>query len=432
MEQELYEELPLEEEQELYEELPCEGGPELSPPPLPSISSIPKSTSGGLAPPSLPPRNAATLPRKSTSSDSLSSGESSKKPPPPPPTRNEGTRLSSPVDVKTKTTTLPRKNTSSSNTGGGIDIRDIQMRAKQRKNINLDEVLEEQKRQKEEGESVPEWALKRRQRIESFTGSTGSGTERSASDDSLPEWARKRQEMLKKDDDEAFDTLTPKKVPPQVAPKAKPPPAPKPRLEITANGSPPPLAQKPEVASKPKPAEKPALPPPVAGKPPPVPSVIETPPFLPPRDEGPPPVASKPPPSPPRSPRPSPPVAKKPAPAPPQRSFPPPAQPPQPTPTTEASPTCSELVYYRRAPLPAFNPLEQPRVPDRSMKPHNGSPGVPNGFPPSLAPPPGIPTFKPPPPPMEDGPEDVYDDVANVAEQAAAFAMGGATTGEPK
>ena len=82
--------------------------------------------------------------------------------------------------------------------------------------------------------------------------------------------------------------------------------------------------------------------------------------------------------------------------------------------------------------MPAFNPVEQPRVPDRSTKPHNGPPGVPNGFPPSLAPPPGIPTFKPPPPPMEDGPEDVYDDVANAAEQAAAFAMQGATTGESK
>jgi len=31
---------------------------------------------------------------------------------------------------------------------------------------------------------------------------------------------------------------------------------------------------------------------------------------------------------------------------------------------------------------------------------------------------------------MEDGPEDVYDDVENVTQQAAAFVVEGATTGE--
>ena len=100
------------------------------------------------------------------------------------------------------------------------------MRAKQRKNINLDEMLEEQKRQKEEGEAVPEWALKRRQRIESITDTASATSERSNSDDSLPEWARKRQEMLKEKDEEVFDSLVPKKVPPQVAPKVRPPPSP--------------------------------------------------------------------------------------------------------------------------------------------------------------------------------------------------------------
>lgn len=344
------------------------------------------------------------------------------------------TRLSAPSEGKTKTATLPRKgNTSSSSTGGGIDIRDIQAKAMQRRNINLDEVLEEKRRQKEEGEAVPEWVMKRRQRIESFTEAASGSSEKSASDDSLPDWARKRQETLKEKDEETFDSLAPRKIPPQVSLKTKPPPSPKPKPEAISNGSPPPLAQKPEVASKPKLAEKPPIPPPVVEKPPaPFPTVMGTPPFPPPRDEGPPPVASKPPPSPPKSPKPSI-TAKKPAPAPPPRSLPPPpAPPPQPTPTTEASPTRSEPVYYRRSPLPTFNTSGQPRVPDRSTKPHNGPPGVPNGFPPSQPPPTDIPNFKPPPPPMEDGPEDVYDDVANVSQQAAAFAMEGTITEDSK